>query len=187
MSETRRDSILKSTAGQRMLGTVSPIYDDSYVALWIFEAMGREYDGLWAIIDELPAQFNPATATWAIGLWERRYGLTTPSAETLELRRINVQLKRSNHPPMSPASLASILEAITGNPAHVTDNVGTFTFGVGITTQSKEVIRQVIETVDRVKPSHLSYDITNTQYHDSKYHVGAYSMRRKSLVFREVQ
>ena len=37
-----RDVIITSPTAEKMLKRVSPIYDDSYVGLWIFQAIGIE-------------------------------------------------------------------------------------------------------------------------------------------------
>lgn len=187
MSESKRDMIVNSPTAKRMLSRVSPIYDNSYVGLWLFEAIAREYDALWTILDDLPNQLYPGTATWALELWERRYGLPIPSASTIELRRINIQLKRSARPPMNPARLESIIEAITGKTAQVNEHIGAYTFELRFSAASGEHIRQIREMVNRLKPSHLSYNMVNTQYHTVGYYLGGCVARRKSLVYREVQ
>lgn len=70
MDATQRDIILKSESGNRMIDTVSPIYEESYVGCWMYEIMGREYDKLWDIIKSLPSQLFPESVTWAIELWD---------------------------------------------------------------------------------------------------------------------
>lgn len=52
-----------SPAAKRMIKTVSPIYDKSYVAKWIFQVMGLEIDEAWQFIEELRLQAFPETAT----------------------------------------------------------------------------------------------------------------------------
>lgn len=53
-SESARRQLRYITAG---------FYDSSYVGKWIFQVMGQEYDDARRIIQELPAQMFPETAT----------------------------------------------------------------------------------------------------------------------------
>lgn len=163
MSDTLREDILKSEAGQRMIETVTPIYDNSYVGLWLYEAMGREWDAFISIIESLKTELHPETATWMLELWERRYGITPPSTATIEQRRQAVIQMRALPHPMSPYMLEQYLESLTGRTVHVIENVDDYTFGIIITggendaTMSLETLRSHIR---RHKPSHMAYDLT---------------------------
>lgn len=154
-----KDSILKSPTGQRMLSRVSPIYDNSYVGLWLFEAIGQEYDELWQIMDEFPLQLFPETATWSLGLWERRYGLTVPSASTIEERRMNIKIKRDARPPMNPARIEALAETITGAEASVKEGVAPFTFQLILSNDTDYSAAKLEETIKTYKPAHMSCDI----------------------------
>ena len=69
---THRERIVQSTSANRMIDTVSPIYENSYVGSWLFEDIGREWDRLWKIIDEMPDQLFPQTVTWLITITNTR-------------------------------------------------------------------------------------------------------------------
>lgn len=159
---TKRDEIIKSVSAGRMLDRVSPIYNDSYVGLWIFEAIGREYDGLWDIIHELPDQLFPESVTWAIELWERRYGITPPATATLEERRRKLLAARSTPSPFTPAALQRYIQQLVRRQSEVLDHIGPYTFGVFITasdnmdTSDTEAINAYIK---RHKPSHMSFEL----------------------------
>lgn len=152
-----KDSILKSPTGQRMLSRVSPIYDNSYVGLWLFEAIGQEYDELWQIMDEFPLQLFPETATWSLGLWERRYGLSVPSASSIEERRMNIKIKRDARPPMNPARIKSIAETITGGEVEILENYKPFCFRLTISDNAQ--VDRLEEVINTYKPAHMSCDI----------------------------
>lgn len=156
-----KDLILKSESGRQMLEWVSPIYENSYVGLWLFEAIGREYDKLWDIVNTFALQLFPDSVTWAIELWERRYGITPPPGETLQNRRVAIVQKRQTHLPISPYRLEQVAEMITGNPAQVEDHVGPYTFGVFVTTDSQKTLREVRDAIRRLKPSHMSFEMTD--------------------------
>lgn len=159
MSDTRRDEIITSASADRMLGRVSPIYGNSYVGLWMFEAIGREYDLTWDIIRTLPDQLFPETATWMLGLWEQRYGIQ-PGIGSITERRNRVLLKRSGQRPNNPARLQRTLEMISGSSVRIVNNIAPYTFGVYITASpSSDITDKVKAEIDRVKPSHMSYNV----------------------------
>lgn len=163
MSDTLREDILQSKAGQRMIETVSPIYDNSYVGLWMYEAMGREWDALLDVIESLKTELSPESATWMLELWERRYGITPPSGSTIEQRRQAIIRMRALPSPMSPYRLENYLEAVTGRKVQVIENIDDYTFGIIITggddeaPMNMELLRKEIR---RHKPSHMAYDLT---------------------------
>jgi len=43
-----RDTILQSESAKKMIEMVTPIYDESYIGLWMFEIIGRKLDELKA-------------------------------------------------------------------------------------------------------------------------------------------
>lgn len=162
MSETLRDKIISSQSADRMLGRVSPIYDNSYVGLWMFEAIGREYDGMWDIVNSLPDQLFPQSVTWAIELWEERYGITPSSTQTLEERRQAIISARSIPAPFLPSTLEKYIYSLTGRQARVTDHVSDFTFGIEVITTDgmrSADLKEIVAYIDRHKPSHMSYDL----------------------------
>ena len=93
------DRILTTDTGRKMLEQVSPIYENSYIGLWMLEVIGREYENLWELVRTLPAQLFPETADWGLELWEKRYGLDGAGL-TLEERRAQLRLKRAYDGPL---------------------------------------------------------------------------------------
>lgn len=162
MSDTLREDILKSAAGQRMIETVTPIYDNSYVGLWMLEAMGREWDSFTAIIESLKTELNPETATWMLELWEKRYGITPPGGATTEQRRQAIAKMRTKPMPMTPYRLEKYLEAVTGRAVQVTENIAAYTFGISIISGDQDDTlnySSVKKYIDSHKPSHMAYEL----------------------------
>ncbi len=160
MADTLRDQILTSPSGQHMIDRVSPIYDDSYVALWMFQAIGLEYDKLWYIARTLPDQLFPETATWAIELWEQRYGIAPQESWTLEERRKRIIAARSIPKPFTPAILERYIYNLTGRAAVVDEHTGPYSFHVTIVSQEGELplnLNEVERWIKSHKPSHMSY------------------------------
>lgn len=162
MSETLRYTIITSPSAEKMLGRVSPIYDNSYVGLWLFEAIGREYDGLREIVDTFPDQLFPQSVTWAIELWEQRYGITPRPSQALEERRAAIKAARAKSAAFTPFVLEQYIYNLTGRQAEVVDHIDDFTFGVYIdnTDGMRNAIVDDIEAyINKNKHSHMSYNL----------------------------
>ena len=65
-----------SESAKRMLRSVDSggFYDNSYVGKWIFQIMGLEMDEAKQIIEELPYQAFPETATWDFDTMNKSMG-----------------------------------------------------------------------------------------------------------------
>ena len=125
-----KDSILTNVTARRMVDHVSPIYANSYVGLWIFEAISREYEEAWSLVRTLPDQLFPETATWAIELWEQRYGIEPDPLLPIEERRRRVITRRTVPRPINPEALIMMLYNITGRMAEYEEHVAPYTFGI---------------------------------------------------------
>jgi len=149
-----------SPAAKRMLKTVSPIYDKSYVAKWIFQVMGLEIDEVWKFIEELRLQAFPETATWGITYWEQRYNIPPDESLSIEERRQRVIIKRGKRSPMNPARIERIVRDVTGREDMVTEQNGEYTFYISILPGESTVdYQELIDTIKSVKPSHLAFKV----------------------------
>lgn len=149
-----------SPAAKRMLKTVSPIYDNAYVAKWIFQVMGLEIDEAWQFIEELRLQAFPETATWGITYWEQRYNIPPDESLSIEERRQRVIIKRGKRSPMNPARIERIVRDVTGREDTVTEQNGEYTFYISILPGESTVdYQELIETIKSVKPSHLAFKV----------------------------
>lgn len=149
-----------SPAAKRMLKTVSPIYDKSYIAKWIFQVMGLEIDEAWQFIEELRLQAFPETATWGIKYWEQRYNIPPDESLSIEERRQRVIIKRGKRSPMNPARIERIVRDVTGREDMVTEQNGEYTFYISILPGESTVdYQELIDTIKSVKPSHLAFKV----------------------------
>lgn len=151
----------ENCVSKRMISRVSPIYERSYVAKWLYEVMGREVDDAEIRFSELREQANPETATWALRYWEQRYGIETNENRSLAARRADIIARRGARAPMNVARLEAMIRAMTGCETSVTDYIAPYTFGVRIIADGSEGIdiRKISEKLRKVKPSHLAYQI----------------------------
>ena len=182
---TLRDCIIQSQSAGRMINAISPIYNQSYVGLWLQEAMGREYDALWSVMNMLSAQLFPETATWGIGLWEQRYHLDQDERLPLSKRRRAIKEKIVSRGPFTPARITALIKAVLGMDSYVLENTAahTFTIFINTTTASEHVVRNVL---DELKPAHMSYEIRYAATIPMALHVGALMAVGKKITIRQV-
>lgn len=182
---TLQDTTLTTDTGRRMISYISPVYSNSYVGLWLTEVIGREYDQMHKIIRTFPQQFSPTTVTWAIELWEQRYGL--PSNETLSYaeRRRAILERQRNRGPFTPKRVKDLAELITGFSARVDERVAPYTFAVYLLAQSSDdtALRQML---NRIKPAHMSFEIRHEQSAPVLLCFGSAVQQAKRITIRQV-
>lgn len=142
-----------------MLGYVEPYYRESRFYTAQNNAKGQEFNILHAIVEELPNQFNPQTATWGLRLWEELLDIDRGEND-LEGRRGQVLLKMVASQMMTPITLERLLKSITKTEVIVTNNVAPYTFSVDISTDTNVPVNysNIIKVLEEVKPAHLAYD-----------------------------
>lgn len=151
--------ILTSETAQRIIGYVSPIYGDSYVGLWIFQAIGTVLDEICTVAEQLRYETNASTSELLLDFWERRYGLVTDSSLTTEQRRSRIIAKKHSKGSCNPSRLAAAVSAALGGvKVEITENVGKNRFHVHI-MENVESIEPAVAVIDRMKPAHLVYNI----------------------------
>ena len=154
-----------SEAGKQMLDSVSNgFYDNSYVGKWLFQVMGLEMDEARRIVEELPLQAFPETATWGLRYHEQKYGLPVREELSYEERRRLIYQKRDERSPMNPYRMEVILENITGRKAHVDDESGPVnTFTVELESGNNNVdVTAAIKKLKAVKQSHVAFAVRIT-------------------------
>ena len=163
--QTFKEMIVQSATAKRMIGTVSPIYEDSYVGSWLFEIIGREWDRIWKIIDELPDQLFPQTATWLLSMWEERYGITPNIGDDDETRRSRVIEAEAPPAPFTPFVLNRWVYANSRREIKIDEHVAPYTFGVTITSHPDSLpldLDKLRKYINNHKHSHMSYTMMHT-------------------------
>lgn len=111
-----------SESGKRQLGYVSEeFYEKSYVGKWLYQVMGLQYDEARRIVEELPEQMFPETATWGLMYHEIKWGLPVRENLSIEERRKLIYEKRDYRAPMTPYRMEKHLRDITDFEVHVSD------------------------------------------------------------------
>lgn len=158
MSRVDLEHFPTSPTAIRMMSRVSAIYDQSYIAKWLFEVMGVEVDAARLRYEELRLQAFPETVTWAISYWEQKYGIPINESLDLETRRKNLMARRSIRAPMNPARVEQILGDICGRKVTVTENVEPYGFQVTVGEGENSVdFDALIKQLKKIKPSHQHF------------------------------
>ncbi len=111
-----------SESAKRQLGYVTEgFYDNSYVGKWLFQVMGLEYDDAKKILEELPQQFFPETATWGLMYHEMKWGLPVRENLAFEERRKLIFQKRDFRAPMTPHRMETYFTNLLDFQVHVSD------------------------------------------------------------------
>lgn len=111
-----------SESAVRMLSYVSQgFYDNSYVGKWLYQVMGLEYDDVRKIIEELPYQIFPETATWGLMYHELKWQLPVRENLSYEERRKLIYQKRDCRTPMTPYRMELYVKNATGIEISVAD------------------------------------------------------------------
>lgn len=151
--------ILTSETAQRIIDWVSPIYGNSYVGLWLFQAIGIVLDDLSDIAEQLRHETTPCTADLLLDYWERAYGISTDPSLTKEQRRAQLISKKLKRGPCNPASLEDAVSvALGGAQVEITENVDRNTFLVNIRDYVPSLV-PAVAVLERMKPAHLIYQI----------------------------
>ena len=152
-------NILKNETAQKIIDYVSPIYGNSYVGLWLYQAIGTALDEVCKIAEQLRYETIPATADILLDYWERSYGITPDPSLTKEQRRERLIAKTKSHGPVNPARLSSAISAALGGvEVDITENVAQNTFQVNI-REYVESILPAVAVLERMKPAHLVYRV----------------------------
>ncbi len=168
MNELELLSFPTSESAKRQLGYVSgDFYEMSYVGKWLFQVMGLEYDDARSIVEELPWQMFPDTATWGLKYHEVKWLLPVREDLPYEERRRRIFKRRDLRSPMTPCRMEQYLANATGFEIIISDahdpgehgfspehpNMFKVTF-IGEKTVDTGIMRGL---VDSLKQSHTMY------------------------------
>lgn len=159
-----------SESAKRQLSYVSAdFYENSYVGKWLYQVMGQEYDDARKIIEELPLQMFPETATWGLMYHEVKWGLPVRQNLSYEERRRLIYEKRDFRAPMTPYRMEKYLEDVTGFEVHIADihDPGEYGFAashpnvfkayfLGEETLDSKLVHKIL---NRLKQSHTTYTV----------------------------
>ena len=151
-------TILTNEMAQEIIDWVPPVYGDSYVGLWIFQAIGTVLGEVRDICVALMSETSPATATLLLDQWEDQYGLLRDSSLTTEQRQARIIRNRLSRGPCNPVTLAmAVSNALGGIQVDIQENVAKNTFAV-VLADVVEDVTPAVAVLNRMKPAHLIYE-----------------------------
>lgn len=155
-------SILTDAMAQEIIDYVSPIYGNSYVGLWMFEAIGTVLGEVNDICTALMSETTPATSTLLLDYWEAHYGLPQGGGLRVNQRRSRIIRKIHSRGPCNPITLATAVSAALGGiQVDIEERVAKNTFAV-ILYEVVPDLTPAKEVLERMKPAHLIYEIRMT-------------------------
>lgn len=157
-------AILTNETAQRIINFVSPIYGNSYVGLWFYQAIGTVMGEVCEIADRLSYETNPATAELLLDYWEDHYAIPRDSSLTVEQRRLRLTAKTQSKGGCTPSRLAAAISAaLNGVEVEIVENVAKNTFLINIRSYV-ESIAPAVAVAERMKPAHLIYQVRVASY-----------------------
>lgn len=166
------DQIVTSETGKRMLKRVSPIYSNAYVAKWLYQVMGLEFDEVWKYVKELRDQIYTSRVTWGIEYQEHKYSITPDNTLSLQERRDRLRRHQPNYGPLNPA----ILEKYIRDNFNLDTDIDESQSGILQINFNNPItldIQTLHEILYSIKPSHLSLHYNVLIWGFKKIYVGA--------------
>ncbi|MEJ9331100.1 YmfQ family protein [Bacillus licheniformis] len=124
----------------------------------ILQAEAPEFEQQNNDIFDLTDQLFITTATWGLDRWEALLNVARESGDSIEIRRLRLISKTSNIPPATYQAIEQALNRFLKNPsARVRLLPKEYRFNVDINIDDLQNVRELIETLENIKPAHLAY------------------------------
>lgn len=159
------ENIITSPEAEMFLQMVTKgFYNSSFMGLWMYEVIGREWDEMRAWAEGLKDEIHPRTCTWSMPIWEWVYGIPEDSVLPLEYRRQKILAKIAGTTMINPELIRRGIATLTGQDLgniEVRDFAAPYSFQVRITASLREYpASEILRWVREVKPSHLAFGIS---------------------------
>lgn len=142
---------------EEMLKYVEGYYRESKYYLAQNNAKGEELNIIHEILEDLPNQFNPQTATWGLRLWDELLEIDG-GIQSVEDHRAKVMMKLIALPRITPISLERLIKSIAKANVDIIRNVAPYTFQIRVREDSLDcnsnLIRQIVEDY---KEAHMAF------------------------------
>lgn len=163
MAKPDREDIITSPEAETFLQMVTKdFYNNSYIGLWIYEAIGREWDEMREWAEGLKKEIHPQICTWSIPIWEWVYGFPTDETLPLEYRRQRILAKIVGAKPINPEVIRRGVAALIGatpEDVEVDPMAGPYRFDVIIhPTGAPFPYNRIEPYIREIKPSHLRFE-----------------------------
>lgn len=151
--------ILTNEKAQEIIDYVSQVYGQSYVGLWIYQAIGTVLDEMYQSAEQMMQETSPATADLLLKAWETEYGVPTDSTLTVAQRRNRILARTQSRGSCTPQRLATaVSSALGGAPVDVIERTAKNTFTVAVREYIPSIV-PAVAVIERMKPAHLMYNL----------------------------
>ncbi|MBZ9615284.1 putative phage tail protein [Clostridium estertheticum] len=123
----------------------------------IYNAQGIELDTLFSNIDDINAQFNVDTATWALDIYEKELGITTDYTRPFDYRRSVIKSKNRGNGKLDATMIKLVCDSFINGDVQITfDGIihVKFTSIKGIPPN----LNDLKNAVEQIKPAYLLLD-----------------------------
>lgn len=127
----------------------------------IYNSQGREFGTLNKKIDDLKAQFNIDTATWALDIYEKELGIVIDYTKPLDYRRSVIKSKDRGSGKLNSMMIKLVCDAFTNGDVEVSyDGIIHIKFASvkGIPPNMDDLKK----AVEQIKPAYLLLDYLYT-------------------------
>ena len=155
MSKVTLEQMPRSPTSKRMIHRVSPIYDNSYVGKYLYEALGKEFDGVKEIFHTLREQRFPDTVTWGIRYLEHKFSIEPDESLSLEERRARLKRKAMKRRPLNPGILENYIKEAWNIVCDIDEKYEQGVIKLEIFEDEDDNHQKLINNMQRIKPAHL--------------------------------
>ncbi|HBZ09108.1 MAG TPA: DUF2313 domain-containing protein [Bacillus bacterium] len=180
-----KDKIITSPKAIEMMNYILPFYDNDEYLLHAFQAIGKEFDSLFEMIDSFDTQPYPQRATWSLPYWEQLFGLIAGAGESIEERRRRVIAFLGSGQPVNRKRVENILTSAAGVKVDIFENISPYTLRVILNNYDKADFIHMMKVLEDVKPAHLSYTISSRTVEKMKFKEKVYVNLRRYHTVRE--
>lgn len=147
-----------SPRGQAMLSYVSPIYQNCREMTARTQAVGTEHDKLQLTIREILDQFYIETATWALDIWEKEFGIIVRPRDSNEVRRTRILTKLKGPGPFTLTAAKSLANVYSRNKTADCVNIpGQYAFQTIHEADDLIDLGGLKVAFEEMKPAHLEH------------------------------
>lgn len=123
-----------------------------------------------ALVEDFLAQLFISTTTWALPLWEKKYGIPADDSQSIQARRDAVKSRMIASGSTSKDTVESIATALTGYETKVTENFSDYSFSLEFLSEKPGFadidVTKLREVIERIKPAHLRFIINGITWSD---------------------
>ncbi len=128
------------------------------------DSIGKELQLLIEDLENIMDQLYIDTTTWGLDRWEKEFGLTTDPSQLTATRREIIKAKMQGSGTTTSAMIQRIASTFSGGDVIVEQSMEAYHFLIRFVGQLgiPPNMAGLIQTIEEIKPAHLSYDFVYT-------------------------